>query len=140
MLGSLRVEQGKKIEIVHAAVCCHKQPPPIFFIGRKEGSVVEMHKNEAMTAVTLLVLLSNERERAIIFEEELCNADVRAAREEAGVLDELGLLHVVFHVRRSSLEGLPDVHQPEFHSIVEDATDEVYEWGAGPEHGRMELL
>lgn len=69
----------------------------ILFIGRMECSV-EIDKTLVMAAATSRVLPCIRREKAVDFEEELCHADIAAARGEGGVLDEKRRLHVARNI------------------------------------------
>lgn len=49
-----------------------------------------MYENQVMASATLISMLCNTREDALVFQEELCDAGVRTAGREAGVLDKAG--------------------------------------------------
>lgn len=101
----------------------------------KMVGIVEMNEIQVMAAATSLGPLSNKREYDFVYEEELCNAGVATAREEAVVLDEPGGLQVADSIRLSSLQELHVVLQLELHGIVYDAMYEVDESSVVPERG-----
>lgn len=92
---------------------------------KKGVRAVERDAIQALAAAFLLALLIKNCQNVDIFEEGLCDAVVATEPGKAGVLDELGPLHVARIVWHLGLEDLRYVIQLERHGKVHDQMNEV---------------
>lgn len=88
-----------------------------------------------MASTALPALLCIKLETFLVFPEGLCGAGVANTLGEAGVLDELGRLHVAGTVGHSSMEGMYTVLQRKPQQTCHDALDGFSESGVAPAYG-----
>lgn len=123
----LCAERDRKRGILEAAVGSPSQQSGILFIAKKGRCVVKMDETLPIASPTSLALLCNKLEDALVSQNNLCKVDVAAPRVEACVLAEVGLLHVVRNVRRSSHKQSHLLLPLERRRIVYDTLDEMDE-------------
>lgn len=75
-----------------------------------------MDETQVLSSICSVALLCNQPEEVFGFQTELSNKAEVKANGEAGVLYELGILHVLGNLVRSGLYELPAVLQLERHT------------------------